>query len=43
MYSRNGSYAKAPDVVVRGFEGSRPPPIAVAFVRLDAERSLFRD
>ena len=22
-------------IVVRGFEGSRPPPIAVAFVRLD--------
>jgi uncharacterized OB-fold protein len=26
---------EASTIVVRGFEGSRPPPIAVAFVRLD--------
>jgi uncharacterized OB-fold protein len=28
-------------VVVRGFEGSRPPPIAVAFVRLDGVDSAL--
>jgi len=28
-------------IVVRGFEGSRPPPIAVAFVRLDGVDSAI--
>lgn len=28
-------------VVVRGFEGSRPPPVAVAFVRLDGVDSAI--
>jgi uncharacterized protein len=30
---------EASTIVVRGFEGSRPPPIAVAFVRLDGVHS----
>ncbi len=32
---------EASTVVVRGFEGSRPPPIAVAFVRLDGVHSAI--
>ena len=32
---------EASTVVVRGFEGSRPPPIAVAFVRLDGVDSAI--
>ena len=28
-------------IVVRGFEGSRPPPIAIAFVRLDGVDSAI--
>lgn len=32
---------EASTIVVRGFEGSRPPPIAVAFVRLDGVDSAI--
>ena len=32
---------EASTIVVRGFEGSRPPPIAVAFVRLDGVHSAI--
>ena len=32
---------EASTVVLRGFEGSRPPPIAVAFVRLDGVHSAI--
>ena len=36
-----GGVIEACTVVVRGFEGSRPPPIAVAFVRLDGVDSAI--
>jgi uncharacterized OB-fold protein len=32
---------EASTVIVRGFEGSRPPPVAVAFVRLDGVDSAI--
>ncbi len=32
---------EASTIVVRGFEGSRPPPVAVAFVRLDGVDSAI--
>jgi uncharacterized OB-fold protein len=32
---------EASTIVVRGFEGSRPPPVAIAFVRLDGVDSAI--
>lgn len=36
-----GGVIEASTIVMRGFEGSRPPPVAVAFVRLDGVDSAI--